>query len=181
MISIAIVCEARADCDIASTLTDRVLIEDNSIHWIDDQSIETHREWRGLNKNDPFLQWSKIHGIARERRVVRLGHFNGLPGKPDAFVARKALLLLDDNNIDRPDAVILLRDMDDQIERFAGLRQARDEFEKVFPIVIGFARTKREAWVLAGFDPIEDDERAQRLIQFGQEFGIQPVSAAPLT
>ena len=39
--------------------------------------------------------------------------------------------------------------------------------------VVGLARPKREAWVLAGFEPESEDER-ERLKTLGQELGFDP-------
>nr|WP_322683238.1 hypothetical protein [Nostoc sp. DedQUE07]MDZ8128687.1 hypothetical protein [Nostoc sp. DedQUE07] len=59
-------------------------------------------------------------------------------------------------------AVIFIRDLDNQPERREGLEQARSEHINRQPqlkIVIGAANPKREAWVLNGFIPSNQEER----------------------
>jgi hypothetical protein len=58
-------------------------------------------------------------------------------------------------------AVLLIRDLDNQPERKAGIEQARSEHINralKLEIVIGAADTKREAWVLNGFIPSNQQE-----------------------
>jgi hypothetical protein len=171
-VSIAIVCEARADHDTACTLADRVLIANESIDWIDAESIAFHREWRGFKRSDAMLLWKDVHSLGRQHSVKGFGHFNGLPRSPDAYIARRALLLLG-KSAERPSAVVFQRDADDQPERRHGLHQAREEFHQVFPIIIGFAVTKRECWHLAGFDPINEEE-SRIFDELRRELGFDP-------
>jgi hypothetical protein len=77
----------------------------------------------------------------------------------------------------RPDAVVLLRDDDGQTERRKGLEQARDTSKMGVPIVIGLAHLKRECWVLAGFEPQNEEER-RRLEHLSAQLGFDPRSAA---
>lgn len=156
-ISIAIVCEARADRETAAALADRILIEDSSINWVDSESIAYHREWRGLSRSDEYLPWKNVPRLALEHSVYVVGFFDGLPAHPDAVTAFKALRLLDSCK-ERPDAVLLQRDQDDDPNRRKGLEQARSEFRSQIPVVIGFAIVKRECWHLAGFDAIDQTE-----------------------
>ncbi len=72
-------------------------------------------------------------------------------------MARLALLLFMAADA-RPDAVVLLRDDDGQTARRKGLEQAHSTSALKVPIVIGLAQPKRECWVLAGFDPQNEDE-----------------------
>jgi hypothetical protein len=65
---------------------------------------------------------------------------------------------------DTLDAVIFIRDQDDQPNRKLGLTQARDEHEKSNQkpkVVIGFSIPEREAWVIAGFDPKDENEKSR--------------------
>jgi hypothetical protein len=59
-------------------------------------------------------------------------------------------------------AVIFIRDLDNQPERKEGIEQARSEHINKTPkleIVIGAADPKREAWVLNGFIPSNQQEK----------------------
>jgi hypothetical protein len=57
------------------------------------------------------------------------------------------------------DAVVLVRDSDDQHERRDGLNQARAASTIANRIVIGLAIPERETWVISGFNAENDDER----------------------
>lgn len=76
-----------------------------------------------------------------------------------------------------PDAVVLLRDDDNQKERRDGLEQARKESNVDVPIVIGLAHTKRECWVLAGFEPRSVEEE-QHLAAVRKQIGFDPTAHA---
>jgi hypothetical protein len=75
------------------------------------------------------------------------------------------------------DAILLIRDMDDQDERRDGLEQARGAFASLVRIVLGVAKTERECWVISGFDP-EDNEERLRLAQESQKLGANPCLAS---
>ena len=169
MRSFAVVCEADADRRIACGLADRVFSME--IDWLEDHLLDSNRNWRGEHTWEPFLPWNQVPKRAQQRRIQAFGHFQGEPGAIDAYVARQALLLLKGSE-SRPDAVLLIRDQDDQPERLRGLEQARDLIPEL-PVVIGFAVTKRECWALAGFEPSSDREFAC-LEQLRQELGGDP-------
>lgn len=76
------------------------------------------------------------------------------------MAARRALLLL--MNGPKLDAVVLVRDSDNQLERRLGLEQARKDRKWPFQVVIGLAIPKRESWVLVGFEPQEALAQARR-------------------
>lgn len=71
-------------------------------------------------------------------------------------------------------AVLLIRDLDNQPERRNGLEQARGDFQNDdLQIVIGVADPKREAWVLNGF--ISQNEGEHKICQeIHQEIGFDP-------
>ena len=172
--SLAIVCEARADRETACGLADRVLCAE--VDWIDEETLDDYRQWRGFLGVDPHLLWKQVHHLAREKGIRAHGHFGGEPGALDAKAGRLALLLLR-GSPDPPDAVMLVRDDDRQTERRRGLDQARDyareRLQALGPVVIGLAHPKRGCWVLAGFDPRDDGERS-RVEVLRQELGFHP-------
>ena len=174
---LAVVCEARADFDLAATLVDRVLCD--SIPWLAQHgSAEPVRTFWQAPSGQPFLRWREVPGLARERGVRAHGHFDGKPGAADAHAARLALLLLAQER-QQPSAVVLLRDTDGDLARCQGMQQARIDPQRVwpFPIVLGAAHTKRECWLLAGFEPETPDER-QALQTVKAELGFDPCLAA---
>jgi hypothetical protein len=170
---IAVVCEARADQETACVLADRVLLE--AVPWLDG-ILDMQRRWRGISSAEPHLEWKHVHREAESRNVQIFGFFNGEPGAPDAFVARRALLLLEKTR-PRPAAVLLIRDSDNQERRRKGLEQARSAEPWRFPVIIGVASPEREAWIVAGFEAKTRDEE-RRLQELTKRLSFHPVLEA---
>ena len=167
---IVTVCEAPADFRIATALADRVVCEKTA--WIEPAVLQDYRTYRGLDDREPFLAWKHIPVLAQQAGIRAHGHFDGQPGAPDALAARRALLLIT-RVAPAAEAVLLVRDDDRQAARRQGLEQARSEHRGRFRIVIGLAHCKREAWVLAGFDPKNEEEKS-RIEQLRRELGFNP-------
>ncbi len=168
---IAVACEADADFRAASTLIDRVLVE--QIAWLEVDHLEHVRQYLGAESPYP---WTRIHNVpdlAKARNLKpRKGHFLGEPGAADALLARKAILLL--NSIDpQPEVLVVMRDIDGQPERQIGWNQARDEYHGKPPLILGMAIIKRENWILAGFRSISTEEQ-QRLQSERKSLGYDP-------
>jgi hypothetical protein len=176
--SLAIVCEAPADRRTATELADRVIC--TSVDWISPELLDAFRLWRGETDADPCLLWREVQQRAKAKNIRVYGKFAGEPGAPDAAVARKALYVLYGSS-HRPDAVVLIRDDDMQTERRIGLEQARrwasEHLKDVAVVVIGLAHTKRECWVLAGYDPANEREK-KVLAELEAELGFSPCAAA---
>ena len=170
----AVVHEYDSDFTTATELADRVLCEAID-DWLKD-SLADQREWVGTNPANQRLTWTGIKRSAERSHVKAHGHFGDSSGFADAISARRALeylLLAFDGELD---AVLLVRDRDNEPERKRGLEQARAEHEnsrKRPEVVIGFAIPEREAWVLSGFEPQDDGERAT-LADERQILGFQP-------
>ncbi|WP_437727777.1 hypothetical protein [Sorangium sp. So ce861] len=172
--SIAVVCEADADRRTACALCDRALCE--AVEWLDSGTIDFIRGYQGLSRQDSCLKWTSMKAMARARHIVAHGFSGGRPREPDAAMAEQALKLL--ATLDPPpDAVILMRDADKLSRRREGFEQARDAQPWRFPVVIGVARTKRECWILAGYEPRDDAERSL-LERERKELGFDPRSGA---
>lgn len=172
--SIAVVCEADADRRAATLLSDRVLRE--TIEWISPETLPYLRRYRGLGDQDPYLKCSSVKEIASRRRVVVHGFVGGEPRKPDAAMAERALVLLATSETP-PGAVILTRDTDKERARRDGYDQARGAQRWPFAVIIGVAETKRECWILAGYEPRDDAER-EILSRERTELGFDPLSSA---
>ncbi|KAF5417701.1 MAG: hypothetical protein C5S48_00020 [Candidatus Methanogaster sp.] len=176
-IRVCVVCEAKADAMIVQDLSDRVLLESERVSWIDSQEMVQYcREWTDYEYGIPYIIWRKIDGYINNLSVVkphRHGFFGDKPAEPYAITAWKALSII--KTLDSPpESVFLIVDADDQVERKIGLNQARNSDGWPFRIiVVGLAITKRECWVLAGFDPQDDDER-NRLQTMRSELGFSP-------
>ena len=167
---LVVVCEADGDRRTACGLADRVLCRE--VEWIEPESLSSYRSWRGLDEGSTHLKWSDASTLFRRSGLKAHGHFDGLPGAPDALAARRALLLLHKVGF-VPDAVFLIRDSDGDLDRLAGLEQARADWKEPVPIVLGLAHPKREAWVLAGFEP-QDESEQDRLKDARQSLGFDP-------
>ena len=165
----AVVYEADADLRTATELTDRVFLE--AIDWLEEKQLIDYREWIG-EVGQERLMWKTIPRLAREARIRSHGHIDGSPLEADAAAARRAILYLK-ATFDDLDGIMLIRDQDDQPERSLGLEQARSEHRAAPPVVLGLAIVEREAWVLAGFEPRDDDERA-RLESERERLGYYP-------
>jgi hypothetical protein len=154
--SIGLVAEAPADAETARILVDRVLRARRS--GIDDAMLDSLRGWRGVEPGSTVTYWKHVRALAKAHGVRSHGHFSGEPGAPDAQAGRRALLLF--TKLGMTDAVVLLRDADDQPERRTGLQEARDASPHCDRIAVGVAEPEREAWILAGFHPRDEAERS---------------------
>jgi hypothetical protein len=143
----AVIHEAKADFQIATDLADRVLID--AIDWLDEHLIAGQREWVETVPMERRLTWKAIPQLAREAGIRAHGHFDGKPGEADAAAARRAILYL------------LVRDQDDQPERRIGLEQGRGQDHSGMVILVGLAVVERECWVISGFDPQDEAEKAR--------------------
>jgi hypothetical protein len=169
-LSFIVVCEARADFLTSSELADRVLCD--SIDWVEPEMLEHHRSYKGHASEGPFLTWMRVKTLARDLGIRPRGFIGGEPADLDAAQARRSLIFIE-SKWPGMDAVLLIRDDDRRVDRRRGLEQARAVSPLHDRIVIGLAHTKRECWVLAGFEPCNDQERAL-LAEIRQELGFDP-------
>lgn len=172
----AVVCEAAVDQETACDLADRVLEE--SADWIKDYGLDSLRCWCGVTARTTHVTWKSVPDLARGRDIrMPHGHFDGAPGQEDAKAARRAIWLflsLDD----RAHALLLVRDSDKSGERLGGLKQARAELsdpDEQRKIAIAVAITKRECWVLNGFEP-KDRTESRRLQDVRRDLGFDPTT-----
>lgn len=164
-----VVYEAQADFATATDLADRVLAAE--VDWLE-TLLDSQREWVPEDPTGARLTWKGIASHARELGISVRGFFDGRPGLPDAQAARRAIAYVR-RCFSAVDAILLIRDMDDQLERRGGLEQARASDSSDVKIVIGVAIVERESWILSGFDPENDDEHA-RLNAESQWLGFNP-------
>jgi hypothetical protein len=166
----AVVHEADADFQTATELADRVLVE--AIEWLDDDLLANQREWLGETARGERLTWKGVKQLARDAGIRVHGHFDGEPGLPDAAAARRAILFLLRTVADL-NAIVLIRDQDDQPGRRAGLEQARNQDNSGMMIVVGLAIVERECWVVSGFEP-QDEGESSRLETERSTLGFDP-------
>jgi len=171
-VSITVVCEASADKRTGCTLADRVI--SSKVDWIEPESLDIYRQWRGFRMDDPYMDWIKdVKSLAGRLGVRAHGHFDGAPAALEAGAVRRALLVIHASP-DPPDAIVLLRDDDGERRRRVGFEQARNADNSGKPIVIGLAHTKRECWVLAAYSP-KDTSEQQCVTDLGRELGFNPL------
>ncbi len=166
----AVVHEAPADFETATELADRVLCD--SIDWLDEDLLVHQRTWLSEAAGGHRLTWKGMKQLAQEAGIRARGHFDGEPGLPDAAAARRAILFLRRQFPDL-DAILLIRDQDDEPERRGGLEQARSQGHGGIVIVVGLAVVERESWVIGGFDPLDENE-SNRLAAERAHLGFDP-------
>ncbi|MBX3277115.1 MAG: hypothetical protein KF868_03825 [Acidobacteria bacterium] len=174
MIEIAVVAEAEADLRIASKLADRMLFLEDPCSWLHGQHPEDFRSWCGLKPGTTFTRWPEIRSLSKSfPRLMYLRRNQPEPRLPDYAPARKAILL---STLLRPksppSALLLIRDLDNQEERRAGLKQAISEIPTLV-VLIATPNPQREAWVLNGFLCGNESESGE-LRQITRDLGFDP-------
>jgi hypothetical protein len=171
---LVLIVEAQADADAASILADRVFIEGDA-EWIDAETLPNLRQWTGIEPLTPHTRWMRL-GVLAERHGVRT-HGRGLGA--DGAAARKALLLViqaqaSDDDIE---AIVLVRDMDNQPERRTSMECARAELadKLAFQVAIAAPDPKREAWILRGYEP-HNDRETTLLKDERKRLGFDPIT-----
>lgn len=167
MIEFIVIVESGADARTATKLAERVLKE--KFDWLDDDILQHCFQWNGLEEGTEFSCWRDIIKIIDDAKSQIkykpsrfIGHSKGVPLKADGAASIKVLNLVRFlQRIRQIKAVIFIRDLDNQPERKEGIEQARSEHINKTPkleIIIGAADPKREAWVLNGFIPSNQQE-----------------------
>ena len=182
MFEFIIIVESAADFRIASDIANRIFCE--KIEWIEEH-LDYIFKWSGLQEQTDFSCWSDINKIRREAesRGIRLPRFlrRDQPLKADGARALKTLQLVNQLRRTRDiQAVIFIRDLDNQPERRVGLEQSREEYEQQgqnLPVVIGTAKITREAWVLNGFSALDEAEEST-LAELRKKLSFDPVTEA---
>lgn len=179
-------CESAGDFRLVSGLVDRVLRESGPA-WVVDglETPEVIRTWQPDGLGRAYFDVHRLDTYVDKLKVrVLHGHFDGRPGGAGALMARTAFLIVRALHRQAPDepieAIVLVWDVDVQSEnRPAGVKAARDEARRwaPFQIICGFPDPEREAWVLAGFEPCDDDEQTC-LEALRRELGFSPVLQA---
>jgi len=178
VLKLCIVYEAEADCQIGCDLADRVVVD--CIDWLSEQPalLQFQREWI-IQHQGILFRWDRIDDLGRGMNIRIRGYEDGEEKFPDFKAAVRAVRVIQ-NLFDDVDAIVLIRDVDDEPERVDGLNQAKNRFDegnRRFRVIVGAARTKRECWVLAGFHPVDDLEN--RLFDEEREYlGFDPTTSS---
>ncbi len=164
-------------------LVDRVFRESGPT-WVAEnlEAPDVIRTWHPDGFGRAYFDLHKLDEYGNQLGVrVPHGHFGGTPGGAGALMARTvfwiARTLYRRDPDDPVEAVVLVWDVDRQSEeRPAGVEMAREEARgwAPFKIICGLPDPEREAWVLAGFEPYDDLERAC-LDRLQRELGFSPL------
>jgi hypothetical protein len=175
MTVIGLVGEDEGHFRVVTTLVDGALIA--NVEWARD-ILDSCRAWRGLDSDQRWYKYAPED--AHDLRPVTIngvtikpqGRIAGKPLKPEAGMWRKALLLLCHAD-PRPDIVVLARDLDGYPDRRAGIEQVRDHLPWPFTIVAATPEPEIEGWLVSGFVPANEAERA-RLEQARRALSFDP-------
>ena len=170
MKTIALVCEGPTDARTAMILADELICRD--VGCVQPEDLDNYRRYCGYQSQDP-LKWKQISNIARQLKIVSVGHMNGLPVSDDAHNTAMALRLFDKCK-PRPDAVMFIRDADKDSDRKKGIVLARKVKSPAnLPVIIGIAITMTECWVIAGFQPVDEYEKSRvKALLSGDDPGV---------
>jgi hypothetical protein len=184
-----LIVEAEADYRTTTGIAERVLQENAPYLWLAEllqDQPDTVFSWAGLEDGVDFSCWSDFEAIANrfKEKGYRFPRFNGQfsdgPTNLDYPVARNIVYLVDqylktskNRNIG---AIVLIRDEDNQSERFAALCRLRNDLTRrgfQMPIIIGVAIPEREAWLLNGYEAQTAEEK-QVLQDIRRRISIDP-------
>jgi hypothetical protein len=182
MIEFVVIVESSADARTATKLADRVLVE--KIDWLEPEILQHLFQWSGLEAGTENSCWKNINQIIDNfqqslgfRPPRYLGHRKDGALKADGAAAIKIINLVRFIQKTRQiKAVLLIRDLDNQPQRREGIEQARSEQIERQPkleIIMGTADRMREAWVLNGFIPSNQQEK-QILQEITTELTFNP-------
>lgn len=134
------------------------------------KALERARAWLE-HEGRPYIDVHHAFADARARRLPVYGHFDGQPAKVEAHQWR-AVFHLAMHRPDVPHVVIAARDDDGDPRRAEGLEQAR-ALGWPFDVIRAIATQEIEAWAMAGFFPMDAEER-RTLARQTERFGFDP-------
>lgn len=164
MIEFVVIVESSADARTATKLAERLLVD--KIEWLEHETLQYHFQWSGLEAGTDNSCWKNIDDITKRfsdkfkfPTIRSNGRF-----KSDGQSANKIMTLISFiQHKQKRDikAVIFMRDLDNQPQRREHIEQARLEQidrQPKLAIIIGTPDRMREAWVLNGFIPSNQEE-----------------------
>jgi hypothetical protein len=165
MIEFVVIVESSADARTATKLAERLFVD--KIDWLEHETLQYHFQWSGLEAGTENSCWKNIDDITKrlsDKFKFPTIRSNG-KFKSDGQSAHKIMKLISFLQYKQKrdiKAVIFMRDLDHQSERREHIEQARSEQSDRQPklaIIIGTPDRMREAWVLNGFIPSNQDEK----------------------
>jgi hypothetical protein len=178
-------CEAAEDHRTIEALVDALLRlwGDEWVSDVLDTQPESVRCWWCHEGDRCWYDLHKVYALADDLEVQRhYGHFAGEPANAWAVTLDTVFRIVRKVHskhppAERPTAVIVVWDADKEPGyRLDGIEKAMKHAVDVpagVVRVVALAVPEREAWVLAGFDPVDDGERV-RLAAWRQQLGYAP-------
>lgn len=179
VVVIGLVCEDNGHFRAVTRLIDAAAVAAHD--WLD-ETVDHVRAWRGLADDQPWYKYRPEDvgdldaAVVGGLRIKRHGHIAGEPLRPGASMWRNVLSLFSRLQ-PRPEVVVLAHDLDGYAERRAGMEQVRQHVPWPFEVVLATPQPEIEAWLVAGFEPAADDERA-RLDALRSELSFNPTTAS---
>jgi len=176
-VEIVVVAESAADARIVTGLCEREMLERELADGVLFNELE--RRYQGIEPGTDFVPWSRLAAIidAKNSRLRKLSWGKG-KGRPDYSAALKviALLVLSPDR-PRPAFILFSRDTDNDMARWDSLRDVQREHGDAIAIRLAVQHPKIEAWLLNGFEPENEPEKA-RLRGSAKRLGFDPTKRA---
>lgn len=160
---IMVVGEGITDFEAVSELIDQALMA--RIEYIEPATISAFRTFVGLSHFEPFERLRTSPGERRQdyRRAVRKAWGEPISHPVELVIATKLQEILShySDRKQEPPYLIFVKDTDADEECRNALRNLRARYDTE-SLVIGYQHTELECWLIAAFEPTDDDEK-QRL------------------
>jgi len=178
-----VVCEHESDAVIASGLADRLALEpaEGVPVWVR-EDLDTYRRWSG-DDADPEgrrLRWTGVKERARALGISPHGYGRAGVEGIESVEIRKVVAVVTRKGAALPAGMLLVRDTDANPDRRRSYRTSVDALSAAssgaaspMRVVLALPHPEMEAWLLAGFDPSDDDER-DRLKAVRARLGMDP-------
>ena len=175
MTTIAVVAEDEGHIRVTTRIVDAAL--ERAVPWLTGV-LDSSRHYRGER---PDERWFKISWIGSRdlgaitidgRLPKRHGRIAGQALEPEARLWRDILLWFSSLS-PRPEVLLVVRDLDGNPGKRAGVLQVRDNLTWPFVVVVATPEPEVEAWVVAGFEP-RDDVEAATLRSLSAELSFDP-------
>lgn len=172
-----ITCEDKGHFFVVTSLVDAALLAKHV--WMDGV-LDHCRTWRGLREGERWYKYDPADANdlrpfrAEGIEIKRHGRIRGEALGPEAGMWRNVLLLF--SHLEpRPEIVVIVRDLDGYPERRRGIEQVLRGYEWPFQVVVATPEPEIEAWLIAGFVPQDERERAC-LKELRRELSFDPTT-----
>lgn len=162
--------EDRQHRQVCGELADRVFRE--TIGWLGDLNLDHVRRWQGRTAEEPYYPHKQAKEDAGKLGFRAHGFIDGKPAGPEAHWLR---CILEVARAVSPHAVVIARDLDGKPERRESFETVVRCFPPPFPVVYAGPAPEIEAWLIAGYEPLDVSEQRQ-LDDIVRELGFSPIA-----